>query len=105
MHKIIKPAFLTAIFGGIIASGLFFLIVSKTPRYTVSINRIETLELGDQINVKYPSWFSEEAATKSFKIFPETRGEIVWLADQHELIFLPELGFNPDMNYEIKVVS
>ncbi len=104
MH-FIKLGLFFAIISGVITSGLLFLLVSKTPRYTVSIDRIETPEIGDQIIVKYPSWISEEAATKSFKIMPETKGELVWLADQHELMFFPEFGFDPSIDYRVKVIS
>jgi len=105
MNKIVKPTLFLALVGGITAGGLLFSIIAKTPRYTVSIDRTETPEIGDQITVKYPSWISEAVAIKSFKIVPETKGEVIWLADHHELIFLPELGFDPNINYEVKIVS
>ncbi|MDP3697600.1 MAG: L,D-transpeptidase [Candidatus Taylorbacteria bacterium] len=70
---------------------------------TIRISYRQTPEVGEIIVVSFPPTRSQLEALESFSLSPATPGELQWIEEYHELLFVPIEGFDPNKSYEVTI--
>jgi len=61
------------------------------------------LELGEEVVATFPRWIPGSIAKYSLQVNPSIKGELVWLAKERELHFIPDNGFDPTVAYKATI--
>jgi len=69
----------------------------------IQISYQQTPEMGEFIVVSFPPSTSKQEALKSFSLSPAVYGELQWIEEYHELLFVPVEGFDPNKSYKVTI--
>ena len=87
----------------------FFLSITAafwlTQNSRPSITYQNTAEIGEEFVIKAPWWMSEKKARSSLRISPSANGSIYWVAEHHELHFVPTESLAANIQYTAGVES